>query len=136
MIKTTGLDHIGVYLADPVKSADWYVKNMGFRITGDFTLKSGHHAIFIRDDASGVTYELVGQPEGSPDYQRFLTGPSDVAHVAYGVADIEAAFKQAKDEDMEITEGIVELPEFWERGYKYFMVKTPTGEIVEFGKQT
>lgn len=135
MIKTTKLDHIGVYLADPVKDADWYVKYLGFKITGDFTLPSGHRAIFIVNDAANVTYELVGQPEGSPEYAKFKNGPADIAHVAFAVADVDEAFKQAKADGLDITEGIVDLPEFWSKGYRYFMVKTPTGEIVEFGQQ-
>ncbi len=134
MIKTNDLMHIGVYMADPVKAADWYVKNMGFKQIGDFTLGSGHRAVFVRSDATGVTYELVGQPKGSDAYNGFLKGPADIAHIAYTVDDVDAAFAQAKKEGLEIIEGIVELPEFWERGYRYFMVKAATGETVEFGR--
>ena len=134
MIKITSMQHIGVFMADPVKAADWYGKNMGFKIVGDFTTASGHRAIFVHSDAVGITYELVGQPKGSPEYHSFLTGPADIAHVAYEVEDIETAFAQAKRDGLDILEGIIDIPEFWKNGFRYFMTRAATGECVEFCK--
>ncbi len=132
MIKTTELQHIGIYMTDPAAAADWYVKNMGFQIIGDFTIAANSvRAVFIRSQALGVTYELVGQPKGTPLYDE-LRKNSSVDHIAYTVEDVDAAFAQAKAENLDITEGIVEIPEFWEKGFRYFKVRTPTGESVEF----
>ena len=33
---------------------------------------------------------------------------------------------------MDIIEGIVQVPEFWEHGFEYFLVHTATGEKVEY----
>ena len=134
MIKTTSMHHIGVYMTDPEAASAWYTTHMDFKVVGDFTTASGHRAIFITSDSTGITYELVGQPKGSEQYNSLLGGPADIAHVAYEVEDIEAAFAQAKEEGLNIMEGIVDLPTVWANGYRYFMVYTATGENVEFGK--
>ena len=135
MIKTISMMHIGVFMTDPEKAAAWYSTHMDFKVVGDFTTAGGHRAIFITSDSTGVTYELVGQPRGSELYASLLGGPADIAHIAYEVEDVEAAFAQAQAEGLDIDRGITDLPSFWANGYRYFMVRTATGEIVEFGRE-
>ena len=53
-------------------------------------------------------------------------------HVALDVEDIEAMYQQICADHFEvITDGIEELP-FWENGVKFFMIKGPNEERIEF----
>jgi methylmalonyl-CoA/ethylmalonyl-CoA epimerase len=135
MIATTGMAHIGLFVADAKATAKWYIDTLGFKETGSFKTASGHRAVFIASDAmGGFTYEVVQQPDGSAAAKEFATGPGRVDHVAFFVKDVEKAFADAKNMGAEIVEGIVDLPEFWANGYRYFVIKGEGGEKVEFGK--
>ncbi len=132
MIATTGLQHVGVFVADARRSADWYIQSMGFREIGRFASASGQDVIFVRSDALGLTYEMVQQPAGSEAAAEFVNNPGRVDHLAFSVADIEAAFRQAREDGEHIIEGIVDIPEFWDNGFRYFLVRAAGGERVEF----
>jgi lactoylglutathione lyase len=134
VLKTTKLDHIGVYLDDIKSAKAWYVDHLGCKTIGEFKLPQGHEIVFVREPVSGTTYELVGQPVGSAVYQVVKGGKGLIDHVAFAVEDIEASFSQAKTEGLDIIEGIISLPELWANGYRYFMVRTSSGEKVEFGQ--
>lgn len=132
MIKTTAVDHIGVYVANARKAADWYISTMGFSEIGNFRLGAGHAIIFVRSEALNLTYELVQQPAGSPAAEEFANGGGRVDHVAFVVDDIEASLQDAKKQGLDIIEGIVDLPELWTKGFRYYMVRATGGEKVEF----
>ena len=134
MIAITGTDHIGLYVADARKAANWYIGNLGFKEVGAFKLPAGHSIIFVRSETAGITYEMVQQPAGSPAAAEFATKPGRVDHIAFSVADVEKAFSDAKKAGAEVIEGIVHLPELWKNGYRYFMIKGAGGETVEFGQ--
>lgn len=134
MIKLNGMQHIGVYLTDARAAADWYEKNLGFKRLATFTTSGGNEVIFIRSDAVGTTYELVGQVPGTPGYDAVKDGKALIDHIAYTVDNVEAAYEQAKQDGLEIISEITNIPEFWDNGFRYFMVKGPCGEKVEFCK--
>ena len=53
-------------------------------------------------------------------------------HVALDVEDIESMYQKICNEKYTvITDGIEELP-FWENGVKFFMIKGPNEERIEF----
>ena len=53
-------------------------------------------------------------------------------HVALDVEDIESMYQKICNEKYTvITDGIEELP-FWENGVKFFMIKGPNEEKIEF----
>jgi lactoylglutathione lyase len=58
-----------------------------------------------------------------------------VDHIAFNVVDIESAFAEIKQAGFEILEpeAPVFLP-FWVRGVKFFTVRGPDGEKVEFNQ--
>jgi catechol 2,3-dioxygenase-like lactoylglutathione lyase family enzyme len=134
MLATTATAHIGLYVANAKAAAKWYVDTLGFKEIGSFMTASGHRAVFVRSDALDITYEVVQQPDGSDAAKEFATNPGRVDHVAFAVADVEKAFADAKKMGAEVIEGIVDLPEFWAKGYRYFMIKGAAGEKVEFGQ--
>ena len=57
-------------------------------------------------------------------------------HVALDVTDIDAAYEKICSEGHEIiTNGIEALP-FWDNGVKFFMIKGPNEEKIEFCQKT
>lgn len=132
MISTRKLDHIGVYVADARKAADWYIAAMGFKEIGNFRLAAGHSIIFVRSESLSLTYEFVQQPSGSPLAEELGKHGGRVDHLAFIVDDIEASFLSAKTAGEDIIEGIIDLPELWQNGFRYYMVRTAGGERIEF----
>lgn len=134
MIKINAMDHIGLFIADARAAAKWYVENLGFKQIGAFTPPDGADVVFVRSEAAGVTYELIGLSKDMPAYAAIADGKAKVDHIAYSVDSVEDTFELAKKLGMDITDPITNIPEFWDNGFRYFKVRGPGGEIVELCK--
>ena len=126
MIKNRILDHIGLQVTDAAAAAKWYMEVLGFALKGTFP--DGENNVFFVSDSSGtVTYEIY-QDETLP---RQLQGK--INHISYTSDDIEKDFAYCVQQGYEIcTDGIEQLPQFWEHGVRYFKIRSVTGEEVEF----
>jgi lactoylglutathione lyase len=75
--------------------------------------------------------------ESGPEKRKQIAARSDghIDHVALNVLDIDQAYVEIKAAGLEILEedAPVYLP-FWEHGVKYFTVRGPDGEKVEFNQ--
>ena len=131
MVKIKALQHIGIIVPDVNASAAWYIEKSGFEKVGDFWA-DGSHAIFVKNAASGVMFELIQRPPGSEEAIEAETKGGHIDHVAYEVEDLEKEFAHAKEVGMEIIEGLVDVPEFWENGFRYFLVYSEGREKIEY----
>ena len=131
MIKVKSLQHIGILVSDVEKAAQWYIQRSGFRKKAEFTA-SGSRVIFVVSEESHVMCELIQRPDGSPEAEEIKKTGGHVDHIAYEVEDIEKEFEEANNCQLDIIEGIVQVPEFWEHGFEYFLVHAATGEKVEY----
>ncbi len=120
----TGLQHLGIHAIDFEKSLEFY-KKLGFEIAWKPD-REPMRMCFIR--LGNLTIELMskrdgveGQPGGSVD------------HVALDVTDVEKALAMCQAEGYEITEGPRDLP-FWDNGVRYFKIKGPNNESIEFSQ--
>ncbi len=122
MLKGRSLDHIGIASIDVEADVRYYVEVLGFRIIGHFG-----ECYFIQN--GGVTYEIYNgkeQPEAA-------IGKID--HIAYTSRDIEQDYAYALEQGYEITtQGIESIDRFWDHGIRYFKIRTPGGEQVEFNQ--
>ncbi len=133
MITCKKMQHIGIIVPDAEQCAKWYTEHSGFKEKAEF-FHEGSRVKFVYSEDTGVLCELIQRPLGSDDAKRaFLTG-GWIDHIAYEVENIEKEFETAKAEQLEIIEGIVEIPGFWEAGFQYFLVRSPGGEKVEYCK--
>jgi lactoylglutathione lyase len=57
-----------------------------------------------------------------------------IDHIAFDVADVDAAFREMQEAGMECLEEAPVLLDFWERGCKYFAIRGPDGEKLEFNQ--
>lgn len=125
MIKGRRLQHIGVACTDVEAAVKWYQEELGFQVTGCFAAK--HNCYFIQ--GGGAVYELY-QVDGM---DPALVGKVD--HIAYDSYDVEADYDFCRKAGYSFTtDGIEELPQFFSHGYRYFKIRSATGEEVEFGQ--
>ncbi|MGM0447481.1 MAG: VOC family protein [Methanobacteriota archaeon] len=113
--------HTCLNVADADRTADWYVDELGFERSWEFTTADGDTRNVYVADENGVEFQLsdTAGEEPSADGDRY-------DHVAVGVDDVDAAF-DALDHH-----GVVEAPaDHPEAGARVAFVKDPDGHVVE-----
>jgi catechol 2,3-dioxygenase-like lactoylglutathione lyase family enzyme len=129
-----GLQHLGLPVTDLERSKDFYAQ-LGFTETLRTEIQEELNVIQVAMmEHENFTIELyqLGQERRQEIAQR-VDGHID--HVALNVLDIDQAYAEIKAAGLEILEddAPVFLP-FWEHGVKYFTVRGPDGEKVEFNQ--
>ena len=118
-----GVAHVGLPTNDLQKTIEFY-KGLGFEvIMQSYNEKAGEKVAFLQIKNYCIeTFENGQAAMSDGAYQ----------HVALDVEDIESMYQKICNEKYTvITDGIEELP-FWENGVKFFMIKGPNEERIEF----
>lgn len=118
-----GVAHIGLPTNDIEKTIEFY-ESLGFEvILKTYNEKAKEKVAFLQIQNYCIeTFENGQAAMTDGAYQ----------HVALDVEDIEAMFQKICKNGFDvITDGIEELP-FWENGVKFFMIKGPNAERIEF----
>ncbi|MCB7304222.1 VOC family protein [Bariatricus massiliensis] len=127
MIKNRPLDHIGLAVSDVEADAVWYQEVLGLSVKGKFQNPEGRNVYFLSTADGSVTYEMY------QDDSLAAGAKGKIDHISYVSNDIEADYKFCVNAGYDIcTDGIEGIPNFWKQGCKYFKIKSPTGEQVEF----
>lgn len=127
MIKNRPLDHIGLAVSDVEADAAWYQEVLGLSVKGKFQNPEGLNVYFLSTADGSVTYEMY------QDDSLAAGAKGKIDHISYVSNDIEADYKFCVNAGYDIcTDGIEGIPNFWKQGCKYFKIKSPTGEQVEF----
>ncbi|MBD8931916.1 MAG: VOC family protein [Ruminococcus sp.] len=118
-----GTAHIGLPTNDLKKTIEFYEK-LGFEVIMEtFNEKANEKVAFLQIKNYCIESFENGQAAMADGAYQ---------HVALDVEDIEEAYtKICEDKHEIITDGIEELP-FWENGVKFFMIKGPNQERIEF----
>ena len=118
-----GVAHIGLPTNDLKKTIEFY-KSLGFEVILEtYNEKAKEKVAFLQIQNYCI--------------ESFENGQSAMAdgayqHVALDVRDIEEMYKKICENGYEvITDGIEQLP-FWDNGVKFFMIKGPNEERIEF----
>jgi lactoylglutathione lyase len=130
-----GLQHLGLPVTNLERSQGFY-ENFGFITTLRTDLQRAEGQIRVAMlEQGGLTIELYELPEGQ---RHEIAGRAEGHwdHVALDVADIEQAFREITAAGFEVLEkdAPVFLP-FWEHGVKFFAIRGPDGEKVEFNQR-
>jgi len=128
------LQHIGIIVNDAKASADWYMKLAKFSKMGSFDI-DGSKIIFVRNNESGVMLELIQRPENSEQANAVKDNKGYIDHIAFGTDDVKREAKEAKKMGLDVIEGPVFLPTLWDNGLEYVLIKSVTGEKIEFCKK-
>lgn len=121
----TGLQHIGLPTNDLDAAVDFY-KVFGFQTVFEtVNEEAGERVAFIR--LGNLTIEI---------YENKQAVMADGAwdHVALNVTDIETVFQTARKKGLHILDQEIQFLPFWNHGVRFFTVKGPNGEKVEFSQ--
>jgi len=125
MIQGRKHDHIGIASNNMEETVKWYVDVLGFELYGGCVATDGTPCKFIANQ--GINIEIYEVKDTS----AIISGKLD--HLAFVSDDIEEDYKYCLQQGMEcITDGIVDVPDAWERGCRYFKIKSVSGEDIEF----
>ena len=129
-----GLQHLGLPVTDLERSKAFYMQ-LGFTETLRAEIPKEQDAIQVSMlEHENFTIELyqLGQERRQEIAGR---GDGHIDHVALNVLDIDQAYAEIRAAGLEILEddAPVYLP-FWKNGVKYFTVRGPDGEKVEFNQ--
>jgi catechol 2,3-dioxygenase-like lactoylglutathione lyase family enzyme len=129
-----GLQHLGLPVTDLERSKGFYAQ-LGFTETLRTEIQEDLDVIKVAMmEHENFTIELyqLGQERRQEIAQRT---DGHIDHMALNVLDIDQAYAEIKAAGLEILEddAPVFLP-FWKHGVKYFTVRGPDGEKVEFNQ--
>ena len=129
-----GWAHLGIPVTDIVKSKNFYFQ-FGFKeimyaeipVNDEFVKAS----MIEKNGFVIELYQLLG--EDVKEISERKDGHID--HIALDVLDVEKAFKELKEAGIEILEEVPQHLDFWENGVKYFNIRGPGGEKLEFSER-
>lgn len=116
----TGLEHLGIDTLKLEETVAFY-SALGFERMRESG--SGESKVFMQ--FKGLKLEITERTPASES-----RGSLD--HMALCVTDIERAFEAVREQNLEIVSENIGFAPFWKNGLRYFKIKGPNGEIVEF----
>ena len=130
-----GMQHLGLPVSDLQRSQAFYTQ-LGFvtALRTDLSKADGTVQVAMMEKG-GLTIELYQLPGARRDELAFRPD-GHIDHIALDVLDIESAFSELKAAGFAILEpdAPVFLP-FWAKGVRFFTVRGPDGEKVEFNQR-
>lgn len=126
------LQHVGILVPDCEAAADYYVRTQGYKRKAKFE-SGGSQVVFVVSPCN-VMLELIERPQDSEEANDVQRNGGRIDHLAFECDNLEAAFTEAKAQQLDILEGIVDIPEFWEHGFRYFLTRSCGKEKIEFCK--
>jgi catechol 2,3-dioxygenase-like lactoylglutathione lyase family enzyme len=129
-----GFQHLGLPVTDLERSKAFYL-NFGFIEIMRTDLPPQAQPIRVAMlEKAGFTLELYQLP-GADREEVATRQDGHIDHIALNVLDIDVAFTEIKAAGLEILEpdAPVFLP-FWAHGVKFFTIRGPDGEKVEFNQ--
>jgi glyoxylase I family protein len=124
---TAAIEHVAWQVRDPAAVADWYVKNLNFRIVRHGDAESRTH--FLADACGRVVVEIYNNPAAHvPDYPsiHFLQ-----LHIAFTVDDPAATRDAMLAAGATIAEELRTTP----AGDQLLMMRDPFGFAIQFVKR-
>lgn len=129
-----GLQHLGLPVTDIARSKRFY-SQIGFVAVMETTLPEPEGPVQVAMlELNGLVIELYQLAGASLEEIR---GRSDghIDHVALDVIDVNRAFDDARAMGLETVENAPVFLPFFEKGVRYFNVRGPDGERVEFNER-
>lgn len=129
----TAIQHIGIPVTD-LKTSEAFYNKLGFanvmQSHFNFNGDTGHVIMMQKEN---MILEIYQMPEAELAEIR-MRKAGNIDHIAFDVADIDAAFRELKQASFRIVEEAPLFLPFWKNGCKYFNVLGPDGERLEFNQ--
>ncbi|MBL7113603.1 MAG: VOC family protein [Bacteroidales bacterium] len=128
-----GIQHLGVPVTNLESSVRFY-QDLGFERIMSAEVTEGDDAIQVammkHDNVIIELYQLTGEE------REALKNRSDghIDHIAFSVKDIDQAFEELTSAGFETIEDKPVFLDFWENGCRYFAIRGPDGEKLEFNQ--
>lgn len=123
--KFDDIQHIGIPTKD-LKATEKFWLALGFTKVGEFdTDVQSNGVIFMQKAHLMIESWLDGGNQATG-----IAGA--INHISLNTTEIQEAFNFAKQENFDLIDSEVQSLDFWDKGIKYFNIKGPNGEIVEF----
>jgi lactoylglutathione lyase len=127
------IQHVGIPVHDLEVSIPFY-ERLGFEnvMESPFEFDGGFGTCVMMKNHE-VIVELYQMPEKQlAEIKKRSNGHVD--HFAIDVTDVDHAFETLKKAGVEILEETPTFLQFWKNGTRFFNVKGPSGEIIEFNQ--
>lgn len=121
--------YVGIRVRDLERSIKFYTRLFGMKSLGRWTIEAtAGQVVTLRPARGGSMLELNYYPRSSPFYTKFSVGEG-LDHLAFGVADLDAALAQAKKMGHPVVKDIKGKKSRWA------YIKDPDGIWIELFKQ-
>lgn len=119
----TGIQHIGIPTKDMDATKKFY-EDLGFEAAFE-TVNDEARVCFLK------MYNLVMEVYESEDAAGKIGA---IEHVAIDVTDIEQVYKEICDKNMNTLQDEIHFLPFWDNGVRFFTIKGPNEEKIEFSQ--
>ena len=119
----TGIQHVGIPTKDMDATKKFY-EDLGFEAAFE-TVNDEARVCFLK------MYNLVMEVYESEDAAGEIGA---IEHVAIDVTDIEQVYKEICDKNMNTLQDEIHFLPFWDNGVRFFTIKGPNEEKIEFSQ--
>ena len=119
----TGIQHVGIPTKDMDATKKFY-EDLGFEAAFE-TVNDEARVCFLK------MYNLVMEVYESEDAAGKIGA---IEHVAIDVTDIEQVYKEICDKNMNTLQDEIHFLPFWANGVRFFTIKGPNEEKIEFSQ--
>lgn len=119
----TGIQHVGIPTKDMDATKKFY-EDLGFEAAFE-TVNDEARVCFLK------MYNLVMEVYESEDAAGKIGA---IEHAAIDVTDIEQVYKEICDKNMNTLQDEIHFLPFWDNGVRFFTIKGPNEEKIEFSQ--
>ena len=119
----TGIQHVGIPTKDMDATKKFY-EDLGFEAAFE-TVNDEARVCFLK------MHNLVMEVYESEDAAGKIGA---IEHVAIDVTDIEQVYKEICDKNMNTLQDEIHFLPFWDNGVRFFTIKEPNEEKIEFSQ--
>ena len=119
----TGIQHVGIPTKDMDATKKFY-EDLGFEAAFE-TVNDEARVCFLK------LHNLVMEVYESEDAAGKIGA---IEHVAIDVTDIEQVYKEICDKNMNTLQDEIHFLPFWDNGVRFFTIKGPNEEKIEFSQ--
>ena len=119
----TGIQHVGIPTKDMDATKKFY-EDLGFEAAFE-TVNDEARVCFLK------MYNLVMEVYESEDAAGKIGA---IEHVAIDVTDIEQVYKEICDKNLNTLQDEIHFLPFWDNGVRFFTIKGPNEEKIEFSQ--
>jgi len=128
-----GLQHLGIPVTDLETSVGFYSR-LGFsRILATHVDEEHGRVLVAFMEQRGDIIELYQVTDQEREEVRSRSD-GHIDHIAFDVADVDEAFQELKSAGFDMVQEEPVFLDFWKRGCKYFAIRGPDGEKLEFNQ--